>query len=204
MAIVMGEGSKSDACRAAIVEAAQDVYCDLLRSGVARTRQCKRFDAGTHRAGRQGSHAQWNRDRKQALDEAVSQCSTPLRRPRQELPESLEKERDFQKEKERKRKAEAFNDGLLLEDEATDDVKRLAAKVIQENRQKDAQRAKACAKYKQKAKLACRKKPRQWALKDLQGPAWFSKKFSNHARAEAEERLQNVGITDFTEASWRL
>ena len=143
-AMAMGDCHAREAKVAAeIVSEARRIYCTLLRSGISRRRTTtqKRFDKGRTSTGRKGSHAQWDRDRKHSLATALQDLHTPPRAATAPmLTESAEKERDFQRKKAFKRKAEALSDGLLLPDEVTPALERAASKMAKANQQGDRQR----------------------------------------------------------------
>ena len=99
-AMAMGDCHAREAKVAAeIVSEAHRIYCTLLRSGISRTTTQKRFDKGRTSTSRKGSHAQWDRDRKQSLATALQDLNTPPRAATAPmLTESAEKERFPKKE----------------------------------------------------------------------------------------------------------
>jgi hypothetical protein len=118
LAVIIGSDPQFDN---EIVERAQKLYGKLLRSGRARTsKRQPRLDCRRVGAEKPESKKSWIRARKKAVDAAAQEQAdirTPERRPPLELPESLAKEVAKQKDLEKKRKAEAFLEGSLLDSE---------------------------------------------------------------------------------------
>lgn len=195
-ACVMGDG-QAVAAMADIVTDARQIYASLLHSGVARPRTRVRFDCGTKGGCREGTFAHWNRNRKQAVAEAVQSYTTPPRKPSAVQTVSALKERDFQRKHALKRKAEALADGLLLPDEVTEDVRTEAVRVAKTNKQADQQRAKKRRDYELGGHLTSTTKTPDWACQGLTGPAWFCQKLG--PQEELHKRLQGHSVTNFTE-----
>ena len=183
--MAMGDCQAREATIAAeIVSEARRIYCTLLRSGISRTTTQKRFDKGRTSTSRKGSHAQWDRDRKQSLATALKDLTTPPRAATAPmLTESTEKERDFQRKKAFKRKAEALSDGLLLPDEVTPALERAASKMAKANQQGDRQRKKKRVDYIAESKMASAKTSSVWASQGLQGPVWLDPRLGTHTQA---------------------
>ena len=200
-AVAMGDGSAREAkVSAEIVSEARRIYCTLLRSGISRTTTQKRVDKGRTSTGRKESHAQWDRNRKDSLATALDKLTTPPRAPAGPLlTQSAEKERDFQRKKAFKRKAEAMSDGLLLPDEVTPDLECEAKRQAKANQQSDRQRKKKRMEYMAESKLAATKKTSAWACEALQGPVWLDPRLSSRAHA-VQKKLQTLGVASQTEA----
>ncbi|CAK8999692.1 Uncharacterized protein SCF082_LOCUS6168, partial [Durusdinium trenchii] len=147
-AIVMGDGHSSVA-KAEIISDARKIYASLSQSGgVSRLRTLPRFDTGKKGGQKKGSFAAWNRARKKAVQQAVQDSrQTPPRKPSALQTESSQKECDYQRQQALKRKAEALQDGLLLADEITLEVRAEAERVAKASRQQDRLRAKQRQEY---------------------------------------------------------
>ena len=83
LAVAIGDSQIRDGQTSHVLSEAPLIYCALLRSGLARAQRMKRYDAGQKRAGRKGTFAEWNRNRKKALSDVVT-----LMPQRQESPEA--------------------------------------------------------------------------------------------------------------------
>ena len=64
LAVAIGDSQIRDGQTSHVLSEAPLIYCALLRSGLARVQRMKRHDAGQKRAGRKGTFAEWNRNRK--------------------------------------------------------------------------------------------------------------------------------------------
>ena len=121
LAVVMGCQLESKAEEVALLQDARALYSQLLRSGRVRRRQERRLDAGCKKpeARRKTSEAAWHRRRRAHVRKAAEEgaLKTPERRTQQDVPESLQKEVNRQRQVEKKRKAEAYEDGYLLNKE---------------------------------------------------------------------------------------
>ena len=173
LAVVIGSDPQFDDL---VVNKARDLYAKLLRSGRCRTSTRRlRIDHG--RKGlkeRPGSKQAWMRARKQAVDQAAqeeAEIRTPRRRPPVELPESLAKEAAKQDQLAKKRKAEAFLEGTLLESEITPEVRTEAAKRLKTDAANDKDRRKKFLEITKLVKLTQEGQTRQWALQALPEPA---------------------------------
>ena len=138
---------------------------------------------------KKGSQAEWNRVRKDSLKQELATLTTPPRAPRQDLPESLQKEVSFQRQKAQKRKAEALNDGLLLSDEVTPALKLQAEQLTKENAKKD----------KSHLKWSSGSIDTESALAFLQGTAWFHSSLGIRSLAACKKKLATLGMASFTE-----
>ncbi|CAK9113539.1 Uncharacterized protein SCF082_LOCUS52631, partial [Durusdinium trenchii] len=196
-AVAMGDCQVREAKVAAeIVSEARRLYCTLLRSGISRTNTQQRFDKGrTSTTGRKGSHAQWDRDRKESLATALKDLTTPPRAATAPMrTESAVKERDLQRSKAFKRKAEALTDGLLLPDEVTPALECAAKKMVKNNKQNDRQRKKKRLDYLTEYEMASTKKPSGWACDGLQGPVWLDPRLGEKTQA-VQQKLHTLGVT---------
>ena len=185
LAIVMGDdaqGMKSD--EDTLITEAQKLYVGLLRSGKARaSAKTRRLNAGSKRKlrplpGKKKTEAQWHRRRRAAVARATrddAELVTPPRRAPVELPQSLQKETDRQRTQAGKRKAEAFLDGYLLDEEITDSVRQVARDQLRGNNASDAKRRKAWTTYEETRIMANEMQTRQWALRDLPTNVWLDK-----------------------------
>ena len=196
LAIVMGSDSRFDD---RITERARELYGKLLPSGRARTSVRKtRIDSG--RAGLQDkpeSKQAWVRKRKEAVDRAASQESlhTPQRRPcRVELTDSMAKEVAKQDDLLKKRKAEAYLEGTLLEKEITPEVQAEAAQRLKMDGANDKVRAKKYTEVMEK--IAFRQSPQtaRWALEHLPSPAHILDDGGLNG-AEVTRKLRAAGVT---------
>lgn len=201
-AVAMGDCQVREAKVAAeIVSEARRLYCTLLRSGISRTNTQQRFDKGrTSTTGRKGSHAQWDRDRKESLATALKDLTTPPRAATAPMrTESAVKERDLQRSKAFKRKAEALTDGLLLPDEVTPALECAAKKMVKNNKQNDRQRKKKRLDYLTEYEMASTKKPSGWACDGLQGPVWLDPRLGEKTQA-VQQKLHTLGVTSQSQA----
>ena len=196
-AIVMGDGQATVASDAIVAEA-RKIYASLLHSGASRPRTRQRFDSGKKGGVKEGSFAHWNRCRKMALAEAVDNVQTPPRKPSEVQTASAQKERDFQRKNALKRKAEAFADGLLLEDEITTEVRDEAARATKVHQQADKQRAKKRQEYEVAGRLTSTKRSAEWACEGLSGPAWCCPKLGDKLQ-EMKLKLNGHGVALFTQ-----
>ena len=194
IAATMGDSQVRDGQTADVVSEARRIYCSLLRSGISRAQTRKRFDGGRKGVGRKGTLAEWNRKRKRSLSAALDDLTTPPRQATAALAtESTVKERNFQRQKTLKRKAEALNDGLLLMDEITPAVQAQATKMAKANKQSDRQRKKKRAEYVVAAKMTSKKKSNDWGCQNLPGPAWLDPRLG-HESATVQQKLLAFGV----------
>ena len=201
-AIGMGYTIGSQSADDALVHEARVIYSRLLSSGKARDRPRPRFDVG--RKGVQtsrtaGSEAQWQRDRRRAVEEQAAKLETPQRRTRTDLPDSLEKECARQGRLQAKRKVEAVLDGLVMGSDLTPELKRKAQQKQASDRAADMSRAVKRQLAFDTAQMTTSKKSVQWALQHLPCRAWISDK--NVTAAERDRwarRLATSGVTDIT------
>jgi hypothetical protein len=198
LAVIIGSDPQFDN---EIVERAQKLYGKLLRSGRARTsKRQPRLDCRRVGAEKPESKKSWIRARKKAVDAAAQEQAdirTPERRPPLELPESLAKEVAKQKDLEKKRKAEAFLEGSLLDSEVTADVRLEAEKRQKTEEANDRNRHKKYVAITAAVQLAAKPQSRQWALQDLPKVAFL---LEPHAeRIFLERRLRAAGVDTFVQ-----
>lgn len=206
LAVVMGGGwevAEMEAIRCR----ARALYAELLPSGKCRSsdRQRRRLDCGRRFDGNtgksHGSEAQWLRERKNAVHEAVANASsltTPPRRPLVELPDSAQKEKNRQNGVELKRKAEALSSGLLLDKEVSRDVELAAEKRRKTDEANDKARVQTCQALLETVRLRMKKENLQWALKNLSAPVYFVGG-SNNEIARWQRKLATAGVNSTTQ-----
>lgn len=157
-----------------MLQEARAIYARLSQSGKSRSSEgrTKRLDAGRKGPIRQSSHKNWMRKRKQAVEDAAAQLVTPPRKiSPQDLPDSSRKEADQQSRLEKKRKAEAYSDGLLLKSEVTEAIVAEAEKQAKTDASNDrARRSKFHSRH-AAVEASITKKTVAWALKGLPSPA---------------------------------
>jgi hypothetical protein len=207
LAIVMGDSAaESAADKDDIVRRARAHYAAMTsskQSARTRVRGKTRIDKGIARVARaQGTDAEWQRKRSQAVQEAgnaaANQCTTPLKRTKRELPESLAKEVQRQGRLSLKRKAEAALDGLLLETEISKNTEDRAAKKLKQDASNDLKRAKVAASKASRFNTT-KMRPASWALKALPRVAYIA---HNVAAADGDrwrQRLFTEGVDRFTQ-----
>ena len=197
-AIVMGDGHSSVA-KAEIISDARKIYASLSQSGgVSRLRTLPRFDTGKKGGQKKGSFAAWNRARRKAVQQAVQDSrQTPPRKPSALQTESSQKECDYQRQQALKRKAEALQDGLLLADEITLEVRAEAERVAKASRQQDRLRAKQRQEYESGTQLVTIKRSHEWACQNLSGPARCCPSLGTQQQAVARA-LHKHGVTSCT------
>ena len=189
----MGSDSRFDN---QVIERARALYGKLLPSGRARTSvRNTRIDSG--RVGLQEkptSKQAWVRKRKDAVDRAASQESlqTPQRRPPVELPESMAKEVAKQDDLLKKRKAEAYLEGTLLQKEITPELQAEAAKRLKMEEANDKLRAKKYTDITGKVSFRTSPQPLRWALEHLPSPAHILDVGLNGA--EVNRKLRAAGV----------
>lgn len=195
LAVVIGSDSTFDPL---VLEKARDLYGQLLPSGRSRTSVRNiRMDAG--RSGRQkvGSKQAWIRKRKEAVDRAAAlELVTPPRQPQVELPQSLEKEANRQEALRKKRKAEAFLEGTLLEKEVTEEVRRDAAQKEKMDAANDRGRAKKFQQVTTQVSSRLEKQTKAWALRALPAPALL---LGVRADAECKAKLRAANVSAFVQ-----
>lgn len=208
LAVVMGGGWEVTEMEA-IRRRARALYAALLPSGKCRSsdRQrrldCgRRFDGNSGRS--RGSEAQWLRERKNAVHEAVASASltTPPRRPLVELPDSVQKEKNRQNGLELKRKAEALSSGSLLDKEVSRDVEVAAEKRRKTDEANDKARVKTCQALLETVRLRMKKENLQWALKNLSAPVYFVGS-SDSEIARWQRKLATAGVNSTTQDRMR-
>lgn len=188
LAIVVGSDPQFDSI---VLEKAKQLYGRYLASGRARaTVRQKRMDSGRPCVVQKAASKQaWARRRKEAVDRAAAQedLCTPQRRPPAELPQSVAKEKAKQEDLLRKRKAEAYIEGTLLDKEVTEELKEEVARRLKVDGANDRLRAR---KYKDIAgQVAFREAPQTgaWALAQLPSPAYLVDR-------NAERLLRHAGV----------
>ena len=196
MAVVMGQDSMADQ---EVIFEAQRLYASFLKSGRARRRVVPRFDLGKKAVtpGKsKGSHAEFMRKRKAAVQAEALQTTPPSKRPRRELPESLEKESRRQCALQEKGKVEAFLDKLLLPEEITPDLRIQAASVAKKWANADKTRIE---KVELRKALCDMQMSQCQALRGLQGPVHFYKVAQETSHKWLSE-LKKIGINRSTQA----
>ena len=196
LASVMG----SDAADAEeIVSRARVLYSDLLVSGKAR-RPCRqpRLDKCQERQTARPSEKQWVRDRRNAVLSAVNEerrrGSTAISVATEDLPQGLQKELANQKAEAGKRKAEAYLDGLLLPEEAGDEVREEAARREKQKSSHDKTRRKSFTQVTALTKLKTQQQSPAWALRDLPSPGYFAD-CTMPQKKKWGELLANLGVS---------
>ena len=202
LAVVVGSDAQFDEM---VVANARELYGTLLRSGRARsTTRASRIDRGRAGLERPDSHRGWLRKRKEAVDKAAQEehdlsNSKPQRRPALAFSESLQKEVNKQEAMIKKRKAEAFLEGTLLEKEVTDEVRRAAEQKKAADRASDKQRHKNCQRILQSVELTQKKQTQAWALKDLPQPALLTQAGNDEEKATLQRALRQAGVSTFVQ-----
>ena len=194
LAVVIGSDPQFDDL---VVNKARALYAKLLRSGRCRTSTRRlRIDHG--RKGlkeRPGSKQAWMRRRKQAVDKAAeeeAEIRTPQRRPPVELPLSLAKEASKQDQLAKKRKAEAFLEGTLLESEIDVEVRTEAANRLKTDAANDKDRRKKFLQITKAVKLTQEGETTEWALQALPDPACL---LGVQGAAALTRKLRAAGVT---------
>ena len=194
LAVVVGGDAQFDEM---VVAKARELYGTLLRSGRARsTTRAALIDRGRAGPARPDSHRAWLRTRKEAVDKAAQEdqdLRTPQRRPVLALTESVQKEANKQEALSKKRKAEAFLEGTLLEKEVTDEVRTAAQKKIALDQANDKQRNKNCARILQTVEMTQTKQTQAWALCNLPQPALLTQT-GNEANS-LQRALKQAGVS---------
>ena len=129
-----------------------------------------------------------------ALSATLDELKTPPRQPAPLVTESTQKERDFQRRKALKRKAEALSDGLLLQDEVTPALQAEATRTAKASQQSDRQRKKKRTDYLVAAKMTSKKKLATWACQGLPEPAWLDPRLGDRASV-IQQKLRMHGVS---------
>ncbi len=189
-----------------VVSKARALYGQLLGSGKARSVHKTRIDAGT--CGRtttktKASEKHFARTRSAAIRKVTSETElvTPPRQPRQDLPDSVQKEVKKQESQALKRKAEAYLDGLLLDKEATPEVLAAAGHQVKADGANDKTRRKQFLSVSASLKRQA-KQTRVWALANLPSPAFFLGA-SEVEKGRWTRLLAAAGVSHVTDASRR-
>ena len=179
LAVVMGCCIESKAEEAALLQDARVIYSQLLRSRRARRRPERRLDAGCKKteARRKTPEAAWHRRRRAHVQKAAEEgaLKTPERRTQQELPESLQKEVSRQRQVEKKRKAEAYEDGCLLNKEVDAECVAAAEKRAKTQVHDDHQRHVQYRSYCDTMSMCSRVQTQAVALQGLPKAAWLQR-----------------------------
>ena len=199
LAIVIGSDSQFDD---EIIRIGRELYGRLLPSGRCRTSARRpRIDLGRDGKERVDSKKAWVRKRKAAVDAAAkeeAELRTPQRRPPVELPESLAKEVCRQETLLKKRKAEAFLEGTLLQSEVTEDVRMEAEKRQKTDAANDRDRHRQFVRISTEVQLSQKSQTMQWALQGLPEPAFMLAAFPD--RRILHTALQTAGVRAFCQA----
>lgn len=197
LAVVIGSDPMFDQ---SVAEKARELYGQLLPSGRSRTSMRNiRMDAGRKGKQKVGSKQAWIRKRKEAVDRAAAlELVTPPRQPQVELPESLEKEANRQEALHRKRKAEAFLEGTLLNKEVTEEVRRDAAQKEKMDAANDRGRAKKFEQVTTQVSFRLEKQTKAWALRALPAPALL---LGVRAEANCKAKLRDADVFDLVQDS---
>ena len=185
-----------------MLQEARAIYARLNKSGTSRSSEgrTKRLDFGRQGPLRQSSHKNWMRERKQAVEVAAAAAAQLVTPPRkissQDLPPSSRKEADQQSRLEKKRKAEAYSDGLLLTSEVTQAVVAEAEKQGKTNAPNDRARRFQFHSRHAAVEASITKKTVAWALKGLPSPA-----LNVDAATDWTARLRQCGVS-LTEEPW--
>ena len=198
LAVVVGSDPQFDEV---VLEKARELYANMLPSGRSRAASRRpRIDCGRKGKERSGSKQAWSRARKRAVEKAAEEESkfrTPARRPPVDLPESMAKECAKQREAERKRKAEAYLEKTLLEEEATDEVKADAAKRAKIDAANDRDRHKKFVTINAAVALTQQQQSQKWALTGLPQPAWLQAPTQD--ALVLKNKLREFGVCNFVE-----
>ena len=198
LAVVVGGDAQFDGM---VVANARELYGSLLRSGRSRsTTRTPRMDRGRAGLERPDSHRAWLRKRKEAVDKAAQEeqdLCTPDRRPVLTLGENLRKEVKRQEELSKKRKAEAFLEGSLLDKEVTNEVRMAAEKKKNLDKANDKQRHKNCLRILQNVELTQKKQTPAWALRNLPQPALLTQ--TGNEKVILQRALKQAGVSTFVE-----
>jgi len=198
LAVVVGGDAQFDGM---VVAKARELSGTLLRSGRARsTTRAPRIDRGRAGLERPDSHRVWLRKRKEAVDKAAQEdqdLCTPHRRPVLALTESLQKEVDKQEALSKKRKAEAFLEGTLLEKDVTDEIRIAAQKKIGLDQANDKQRHKNCVRILQAVEMTQKKQTQAWALRNLPQPALLTQ--TGNEKNILQRALKQAGVSTFVQ-----
>ena len=205
MAIVIGSCFSPEEVQT-VVSKARALYGQLLNSGKARSVHKTRIDAGT--CGRtttktKASEKHFARTRSAAIRKVTSETElvTPPRQPRQDLPDSVQKEVKKQESQALKRKAEAYLDGLLLDKDATPEVVAAAGHQVKADGANDKTRRKQFLSVSASLKRQA-KQTRVWALANLPSPAYFLDA-SEVEKGRWTRLLATAGVSQVTDASRR-
>lgn len=198
LAVVVGSDPQFDEV---VLVKARELYGSMLPSGRSRTANRQpRIDCGRQGKERSTSKQAWIRARKSAVDQAAeeeTELRTPARRPPVELPESMAKESAKQTMAERKRKAEAYQENILLPEEATDEVKADAAKKAKTDAANDKDRHKKFVAVNAAVAISQRPQSQKWALTALLQPAWLQVPAQD---AEGfKTKLREFGVCSFVQ-----
>ena len=200
LAVVIGAHQDNDE---ALLIRARELYSTHLSCGRSRsTIRQARVDRGRVGKRRPASKQAWVRQRQAAVGAAARQEAelvTPQRRPRAELPESLAKESAKQDALQKKRKAEAWLEGTLLDKEATAEVREEAAKRQKIDASNDKDRRRKFQHVSAIVKLRARRQGKDWALQSLQGPATLLATCGADTNL-LKEKLRAAGVGTFVEA----
>lgn len=202
LAIVMGDTSQGQALED-LLQQGRLFYVQMLPSAQSREHKHERLDKGIAKpdTGRtQGSEAEWVRNRKAAVKAAVARkVATPQAKlGHGSLPEPLQEEIKRQQSLGQKRKAEAFRDGLLISEEATEDVKAQAARDAKTAARNDAARAKKLMKHCAEFGMTVRR-PSAWAFQRLPATVWFATELEPSLKTRWTQRVLSLGVRKCTE-----
>eukprot|EP00435_Cladocopium_sp_Y103_P013688 s4446_g3.t1 len=198
LAVIVGADPQFDG---QVLETARELYGQLLPSGRCRTSVRKtRMDAGRIGVEKETSKQAWKRKRSEAIHQAAKaeDLHTPQRRPPVELPESLEKEVSKQRALLKKKQAEAYLEGTLLDKEITQEVKDEAAKRLKTDQANDRARAKKFVQITKQLSLRASKQSSQWALAQLPEPG-IVLDTSRASKDATLRKLRMAGVTNTTE-----
>eukprot|EP00435_Cladocopium_sp_Y103_P020940 s3581_g5.t1 len=198
LATIIGSDSQFDE---EILRRGRQLYGQMLPSGRCRTSARQpRIDSGREGKQRVDSKKAWVRKRKAAVDAAAkeeAELRTPQRRPPVELPESLAKEVRKQDALLKKRKAEAFLEGTLVDSEITAEVRLEAEKRQKTDAANDKDRHKKFVRISTEVQLSQRPQTRQWALQGLPEPAYMLAAFPDGPMLKSV--LGTAGVKTFSQ-----
>ncbi|CAE7557490.1 ngoBVM, partial [Symbiodinium necroappetens] len=198
LATVMGcrDLHKNPARQDALVESARRIYASTTQSQKPARKITKiRFDKGVAKKISEGSEAEWLRKRSAAVQEAADGLATPAKRTKRELPESLEKEVNRQRQLAKVRKADAYLDGYLLPSEVTCTMAADVKDRLQKNAANDRKRASEMTQKTALLGMATVTKSHDWALQGLPpGPALLGRDNTTW-----KFQLAALGVDAFTE-----